>query len=150
MEKLIRVLLVDDDVRFAVNLYKLLKSRNFDVIIASNGFEAIDAVEAEANPFDVVVLDVKMPVLDGIATLKRIKKLVPDIQVIMLTGHATLESGIEAIREGAFDYLLKPCDIEELVIKIEEATKKKREHEEKIEDALKHETLSRYGPFYYT
>ena len=68
----------------------------------------------------------------------------------MLTGHATIESAIEAMKLGASDFLMKPCDIEELILKVEEAIKKKREHDKKIQEALKQETLSKYGPFYYT
>ena len=87
--------------------------------------------------------------MDGIETLREIKKIYPLIEVIMLTGHATIELAIEGMKLGAYDFLMKPCDIEELVGKVEDAAKKKREHEEKIKDALKRETLAKYGPFYY-
>ena len=70
-------------------------------------------------------------------------------EVIMLTGHATIESGIDGMKLGAYDFLTKPCDIEELVSKVETATQKKRDHEKKIEEAKKQETLAKYGPFYY-
>ena len=116
-----RVLLVDDEEPFAVNLSRLLQNRNFEVVTAFNGFQALEAVRSSADAFDVAVLDVKMPGLDGMATLKAIKKHSPETEVIMLTGHATLNSGIEALREGAFDYLMKPCDIEDLSTKISEA-----------------------------
>ncbi|MBF0119856.1 MAG: response regulator [Desulfobacterales bacterium] len=118
--KKINVLLVDDEEKFVTNVSKLLKSRDFEVEIAFDGFHAIEILH-EKSVFDVVVLDVKMPKMDGITALKTIKKCFPKIEVIMLTGHAKLESGIQAIREGAFDYLMKPCDIEDLSAKIREA-----------------------------
>jgi two-component system response regulator HydG len=116
----VRVLLVDDEEPFAVNLSRLLQNRNFEVVTAFDGFQALEAVRS-ADAFDVAVLDVQMPGMDGTATLKAIKKQSPQTEVIMLTGHATLRSGIQAIREGAFDYLMKPCDIEDLATKIREA-----------------------------
>jgi len=97
-----------------------LQNRNFEVVTAFNGFQALEAVES-SGVFDVAVLDVQMPGMDGMATLKALKKQSPQTEVIMLTGHATLKSGVQAIREGAFDYLLKPCDIEDLATKIREA-----------------------------
>lgn len=120
MGKKIRVLIVDDEEQFVLNLARILNSRGFEVFTAFDGFQAVEVVEEESD-FDVVVLDVKMPGLDGIATLKEIKKLAPDTQVIMLTGNATLETGIQAMRQGAYDYLMKPCDIEDLTEKINEA-----------------------------
>ncbi|MEE4263271.1 MAG: response regulator [Desulfobacteraceae bacterium] len=121
----IRVLIVDDEEQFTLNLARLLKFRGFQVATATDGFKALKAVEAEES-FDVVVLDVKMPGMDGVATLSKIKKLTPNTEVIMLTGHATVESGIQAIRQGAFDYLMKPCDIEDLTEKINEACELER------------------------
>ncbi len=116
----IRVLLVDDEEQFILNMARLLRFRGFQVSTALDGFQALDAVK-EKERFDVVVLDVKMPGMNGLTTLAEIKKLVPHTQVIMLTAYATLESGMEAIREGALDYLMKPCDIEDLTEKIMEA-----------------------------
>ena len=121
----IHVLVVDDEEQFALNLARLLKFRGFQVSTALDGFKAVKAVEAGVS-FDVVVLDVKMPGMDGLTTLTGIKKLAPETEVIMLTGHATVESGIQAIREGAFDYLMKPCDIEDLTEKINEACELER------------------------
>ena len=121
----IRVLIVDDEEQFTLNLARLLKFRGFQVSTATDGFKALKAVEA-GEPLDVVVLDVKMPGMDGVTTLSKIKKLTPETEVIMLTGHATVESGIQAIREGAFDYLMKPCDIEDLTEKINEACELER------------------------
>ncbi|MBN2125181.1 MAG: response regulator [Deltaproteobacteria bacterium] len=120
MEKKIRVLLVDDEEPFVANVARLLRFRGFHVRTAFNGFEALDAIRSSGE-VDVVVLDVKMPGMDGIVALDRIKELAPDTEVIMLTGHATLVSGTEAMRKGAYDYLMKPCDIEDLTEKIREA-----------------------------
>ena len=128
----IRVLLVDDEERFVLNLAKLLRGRGFEVATAFDGPAGIAAVETNEG-FDVVLLDVKMPGMDGIEALRRIKEVSPDTEVLMLTGHANVETGIEAMREGALDYLMKPCDIEDLVAKITEA------HE--IEDIRRHPVL---------
>jgi CheY-like chemotaxis protein len=115
-----RVLLVDDEEQFVINMARILKLRGFDVSTAFSGYEAVDTIKYGGG-FDVVVLDVKMPGMDGIATLKEIKKWAPDTEVIMLTGHATLSSGTQAMRKGAYDYLMKPCDIEDLTEKLKEA-----------------------------
>jgi DNA-binding NtrC family response regulator len=90
-----------------------------------------------------VILDVKMPGMDGIETLKAIKSQVPLVEVIMLTGHATVESAIEGMRLGAFDYLLKPCDMDHLIAKVSEAAARKRQHEEKIINARIKEITAR-------
>jgi len=118
----IRVLLVDDEKRFVLNLARLLGTRDFDITTAFDGFAAVDLIKGK-DGFDVVVLDVKMPGMDGIETLRQIKKLAPHIQVIMLTGHADIASGTKAIREGAFDYFIKPCDFEALTAGIIAADK---------------------------
>jgi two-component system response regulator HydG len=113
----IRILLVDDEEPFVMNLAKLLKFRGFEVDTAFTGVQALEKVKRE-DPFHVMVLDVKMPAMDGIEVLKESKKISPQTEVLMLTGHATLETGIQAMREGAFDYLMKPCDIEDLCQKV--------------------------------
>jgi len=120
LEDKIRVLLVDDEQQFVINMARILKLRGFEVTTAYDGYQAVDAVKYGGG-FDVVVLDVKMPGMDGVETLGEIKKRAPDTEVIMLTGHASLESGTQAMRKGAYDYLMKPCDIEDLVEKIKEA-----------------------------
>lgn len=120
----VRLLLVDDEEQFVLNLERLLRYRGFDVSTAFSGQAAVDLVESRKR-FDVVVLDVMMPDLDGIATLKRVKGISSSTEVVMLTGHATLDSGIQAIRSGAYDYLMKPCEIEDLVEKIREANEVK-------------------------
>jgi DNA-binding NtrC family response regulator len=143
------VMLVDDEVPFVQITAKRLEERNFEIITAFSAEECLEKLKT--NPgLDGIVLDIQMPGMDGIEALKEIKKESPLVEVIMLTGHATIESGIDGMKLGAYDFLMKPCDIDELAIKIEEAAKKKREHEEKIKEALKQETLSKYGPFYYT
>ena len=116
----IRVLLVDDEEPFVKNMARILKVRGFDVSTAFDGHDAMNVIKYGGG-FDVVVLDIKMPGMDGIEALGEIKKRAPDTEVIMLTGHATLESGVQAMRKGAYDYLMKPCDIEDLVEKIKEA-----------------------------
>jgi len=128
------VLLVDDEASFVETLSKRIAKRNLKVSAALSGSEALDKLKAGggASNFDVVILDVKMPGMDGLETLAAIKQKHPNMEVIMLTGHATVESAIEGMKAGAFDYLMKPCDIDLLLAKIDRAVVKKREHEEKI------------------
>ncbi|MBW1828270.1 MAG: response regulator [Deltaproteobacteria bacterium] len=135
------VLLVDDEEPFVETMTKRLTKRNLRVIMAFNGQEALEKIDKNKN-LDVVILDVKMPGMDGIETLGEIKNAHPLIEVIMLTGHATVESAIEGMKVGAYDYLMKPCDLEQLMLKVEQATKKKRDHEEKIKDAQVKENIS--------
>ena len=135
------VLLVDDEIPFVETMTKRLTKRKLRVIMAFNGQEALEKI-GKNRDLDIVILDVKMPGMDGIETLGEIKKAHPLIEVIMLTGHATVESAIEGMQVGAYDYLMKPCDLEQLMLKVEQATKKKRDHEEKIKDAQVKENLS--------
>jgi len=139
------IMLVDDEVDFVETMAKRLDKRNIKAIKAFSGEEGLETLKTN-QMLDVIVLDVKMPGMDGVETLKEIKKAIPLTEVIMLTGHATVESAIEGMKRGAYDYLMKPCDIEELVSKVEGATQKKREHEEKIEEARTKELLSKYEP----
>ena len=125
-----RVLLVDDEKDFLEVLIRRLKKRQVNVDGVSSGEEALQYLRA--RPIDVVVLDVKMPGMDGITALQEIKKLDPLIEVIMLTGHASLEVALEGMRSGAFDYLMKPAEIDELLYKIEDAQRAKAIQEEKI------------------
>jgi DNA-binding response OmpR family regulator len=124
-------MLVDDEVNLVETLEKRLNKRNIETITATSGEEGLELLKKHNN-LDVIVLDIKMPGMDGIETLKQIKKLAPLTQVILLTGHATVESGINGLKLGAYDYLMKPCDIEELVKKIAAATHTKQTHEKKI------------------
>ena len=126
----IKVLIVDDEHDFRETMVKRLEKRKFLIHGAEDGIIALELIERQ--PFDVVVLDVMMPKMDGIETLREIKKNKPLIEVIMLTGHASLESGIEGMKLGAFDYIMKPANIEDLVKKIYQAYEKKTAHEEKI------------------
>jgi len=111
----IRMLLVDDEDDFRITLTKRLKLRKVNITDVASGNEAIEMVKQ--NSFDVAVIDVKMPGMDGIETLKQIKQIQPLIEIVMLTGHASIESGMEAMKLGAYDYVMKPCDIDELLIK---------------------------------
>lgn len=138
------IMLVDDEVPFVEAMVRRLEKRNLEVKTAFSGQEALEAL-AEYQNTDVVILDVKMPGMDGIETLKKIKSSFPLTEVVMLTAHATVESAIEGMKLGAFDYLMKPCDMEQLMSKIGEATKKKRNHEEKIREAKVKETLTKRG-----
>ena len=137
------IMLVDDEVPFVETLAKRLATRNIETIKAFSAEEGLETLETNQN-LDVIILDIKMPGMDGIEMLKIIKKVSPLTEVIMLTGHATIELGIKGMKLGAYDFLTKPCDIEELVSKVEEAAKKKRAHEEKIKDAERKELLLKY------
>ncbi|HSO66213.1 MAG TPA: response regulator [Desulfatirhabdiaceae bacterium] len=125
------LLLVDDEVPFVDAMTKRLTHRNFHVVAAYNGDQCLEQLEAHRD-IEVVILDVKMPGMDGIEVLRQIKNKYPIVEVIMLTGHATVESAIDGMKLGAFDYLMKPCDMEQLVAKSSEAAARKRAQEEKI------------------
>ena len=130
MTSLAKVLLVDDEREFVAILTQRLTKRNYSVAFTHSGEDALAQIE-EDKDIEVVLLDVKMPGLDGIETLKLIRKKRPLVEVIMLTGHSTLDSAINAIKLGAGDFLLKPVAIEQLVSKIEEAAGRKR-HRDKL------------------
>jgi DNA-binding NtrC family response regulator len=136
------ILLVDDEMPFVETMSKRLAKRDMNVICAYSGENALECLE-QNNDIEVVILDVKMPGMDGIETLRRMKQKYPLVEVIMLTGHATVETGIEGMKLGASDYLLKPCEIEILIKKVKEAASKKRQHEEKIVNARIREITSR-------
>ena len=142
--KLASVLLVDDEVPFVETLTKRLTKRDLSVSTAFSGNGALEVL-AQGRDVDVVILDVKMPGMDGIETLREIKKTYPLVEVIMLTGHATVGSAVEGMRLGAFDYLMKPCDMDELVAKVSEAKQKKSQQEQKIIDARMKEITLRRG-----
>ncbi|MFV0437537.1 MAG: sigma-54-dependent transcriptional regulator [Desulfopila sp.] len=125
------VLVVDDESEFRELTVKMLKKRGIEASGAASGEEALEAVQK--TPIDVVLLDVKMPGMDGIETLRRIRAQHPLIEVVLLTGHASVESGIEGMKLGAFDYLMKPIELEPLLEKLSFAYEKKRLHQEKIE-----------------
>lgn len=119
----ISVLLVDDEREFLDVLTKRLRKRKLKLTTANSGPEALQIIREVA--VDVVVLDMKMPHMDGLQTLREIKKLKPSVEVIMLTGHADVDSAVEGLELGAFDYLMKPVDIDELLYKMQDAVKRK-------------------------
>jgi signal transduction histidine kinase len=118
-----RVLLVDDEVDFVTSLGQRLALRDLPTLTASSGPEALSLLDD--HPVDVVVLDVRMPGMDGIETLRRIKEAHPRVEVVMLTGHADLESSLEGMRFGFFDYLTKPVQLQQLVEKIDDAYRRR-------------------------
>jgi DNA-binding NtrC family response regulator len=136
------VLLVDDEVEFVETFGERLKMRNLEISKAFNGEEALQVLDKN-HDLEVVILDVKMPGMDGIETLTEIKKRFPLVEVIMLSGHSTVESAIEGMKKGAFDYLMKPCEIDKIIAKVSEAVAQKRQHEEKIIQARLKEITSR-------
>jgi DNA-binding NtrC family response regulator len=129
MEKM-KLMLVDDEERFLTTTKKLLAKKGYDVFTAASGVEALEILKQKN--VHVVILDVKMPGMDGIETLKEIKRQFPLAEVIMLTGHATVESAVEGLKSGATDYLMKPTEIDDLLLKAETAFAKRQELEEKI------------------
>jgi DNA-binding NtrC family response regulator len=140
----LKVMLVDDEMPFVETLAKRLRKRDLEVLSAFSGLEAVELLEKD-NDVDIVILDVKMPGMDGIETLREIKRYYPLVEVIMLTGHATVETAIEGMKFGAFDYLMKPCDMETLMVKVAKAGEKKARHEEKILEARMNEITLRKG-----
>ncbi len=129
-----KILVVDDEDDFRETIVKRLQKRKMKAWGAESGEKALELIEAQ--PFDVVVLDVKMPGLDGIDTLREIKKRKPLIEVILLTGHASMESGIEGMKLGAYDYVMKPANLEELMEKMRQAYEKKVVFEEQARGGL--------------
>lgn len=124
------VLLVDDELEFLEIQVKRLTKRGLNITMASSGEEGLSVIKGKK--FDVAVLDVGMPGMDGIETLREMKKIDPLMEVIMLTGHASVEVAIEGMELGAFDYLMKPMDVDELFYKLQDALKRKKIQEKKI------------------
>ena len=137
-----RILVVDDEVDFLETIVKRLIKRKLDATGVTSGEEAIQALKEQL--YDVVVLDIKMPGgMDGIETLREIKRLQPLVEVLLLTGHASVETSIEGMKLGAFDYLLKPMKFEDLLMKMAQAFEKKAGQDAKIRNA-KIQELIRY------
>ncbi len=128
--KNVKIMLVDDEERFLATTQKLLNKKGYDAITASSGSQALEILGQKQ--VHVVILDVKMPGMDGIETLKAIKKQYPMVEVIMLTGHATVESAVQGLKTGASDYLMKPAEIDDLIERAEEAYARRQQLEEKI------------------
>ena len=128
-----RILLVDDEVDFVEMLSLRLNEVGERVAPAYSGRECLEILGQKT--IDVVILDIRMPGMDGIETLREIKKRFPLVEVIMLTGHGTTETAVEGMKLGAFDYLMKPADFDELLQKLENARKRKDEQEERIRKA---------------
>ena len=128
-----KVLIVDDEIDFIETTTKRMRKLDIRCDSAQSGEEAIEKIRK--GDIDVVLLDVKMPGMGGVETLRVIKRLKPLIEVVMLTGHASVESGIEGMKIGAFDYLMKPIEFNKLVEKLSDAYEKKSIQEEKIEKA---------------
>ncbi len=129
----IKILIVDDEKDFVEMFSLRLQQQGEKVSTAYSGKEALKVLENVT--IDVVILDIRMPGMDGIETLKQIKNLYPIVEVILLTGHGSTETAVEGMKLGAFDYLMKPADFEEIKIKLTNARKRKDEHEERIRQA---------------
>jgi DNA-binding NtrC family response regulator len=126
----LKLMLVDDEKRYLQTTAKLMKKKGIEVVTAQSGEQALDLLRT--HDVHVVILDIKMPGMDGFKTLRAIKTLYPQVEVIMLTGHATMDSAIEGLQYGAFDYVMKPADIDDIVNKAYEAFEKRRRLDEKI------------------
>lgn len=129
----INILVVDDEKDFVEMLSLRLKDDGHNLWAAYSGEQALSALKTE--PIDVVILDIKMPGMDGISTLKEIKNRNPVVEVILLTGHGAIDTAVTGLKSGAFDYLLKPADYQELLTKLESARSRKMEQEERIRKA---------------
>ena len=139
----INILLVDDEKDFVEMLSMRLVDAGDKVTPAYDGNMCLEKLKA--TPIDVVILDIKMPGMDGIQTLRAIKSRYPLVEVILLTGHGTTETAIEGMKLGAFDYLLKPADFEELKSILDRAKRRKAEHDERIRKAEARQLLRKGG-----
>jgi len=137
MPPLPKILLVDDEERFRTNLSKMLAAQGLDVTAVDSGLGALD--ELARHSYDVILLDMRMPVMDGLETLAAIKQSHPEAEVIILTGHASVDAAMEIIRLGGSEYLLKPCPLEEVIAKIETAYERKLARQEKPQPGDKQE-----------
>ncbi|MCG6911363.1 MAG: response regulator [Deltaproteobacteria bacterium] len=126
------VVFVDDEADYVESLIKRMRRRNIQAYGAGSGEAALTLLADKHREIDVIVLDVRMPGMDGLAVLKEVKKRHPLIEVIMLSGHANLAVAKEGMEMGAFDYLMKPVDLDELLYKLQDAHQKKSLQESKI------------------
>ena len=128
-----RLLIVDDEEDLMRTIVNRLNKRNFEATGVLSGEEALETIKKET--FDIVVLDVKMPGISGIETLRELKKIDPEIEVILLTGHASVDAAVDGMKLGAYEFLMKPCKIEELIEKIDRAWEVKSERDERTRRA---------------
>lgn len=138
-----KVLLVDDEMEFTKALSKRMEARGLKVTLANSGSDALEIIENEN--FDAIILDLLMPEMDGLETLKELLKKNPELQIILLTGYASIEKGIEAIKLGAADFLEKPANIDKLINKIHKAKAKKMLLVEKKLEGKVDEILTKKG-----
>lgn len=138
-----KVLIVDDEKEFLAVMSERLESRGMDVSTSASAEDALEKIGGE--PFDAVLLDLQMPGMDGLEALKRMKRKRPELQVILLTGHSTVQKGVEAIKLGAADVVEKPADLEALGEKIRKAKQRKMLIVEKAEKQRVIDALRRYG-----
>ena len=129
MEKM-KMMLVDDEERYLQTTAKLIEKKGYEVLTARSGEEALEKLKT--HTVHVVILDMKMPGMDGNETLKAAKSLYPLVEIILLTGHATVDSAIDGLKNGAFDYLMKPADLDQILEKALDAFEKRQRVEEKI------------------
>ena len=135
-----RVLLVDDEQEFVRALAKRLNARGLNVEFTGDGESAIEKIKH--SDYDVIVLDLAMPGIDGLETLKRLKEVDPDLQILLLSGHGTIKSGVDAMKGGAIDFLEKPAEFPELLAKIREASARRmvlveKRREEQVADIMR-------------
>ena len=135
----INLLIVDDEVQFLESISKSLEVRNFKVIAVDRGEKAIEA--ARDNPIDVALVDLKMPGINGEETLKALKAEHKWMEVVILTGHGTIDSAVECTKSGAFSFLQKPCNLDDLLVALKDAYKKKVMNRKKIEEKKMDELL---------
>lgn len=140
----INVLVVDDEKDFVEMLSLRLKEHGENVLAAYDGKQCLSSL-AQNEVTDVVILDIKMPGMDGIETLREIKRQFPIVEVILLTGHGSIDTAVEGMKLGAFDYLNKPAVFDELTEKLENARKRKADHEERIRKAEAQALVRRTG-----
>jgi DNA-binding NtrC family response regulator len=130
----INFLLVDDEEPFVVTIAERLRKRGFTVDCAYSGMDALNIL-GNKDTIDIVILDIKLPDGDGINILRKIKTKYPLTEVMMITGYATINSAVESLKLGAFDYLTKPFDLDDLILKAKKAENRKREREAQIHNA---------------
>ena len=138
-----KVLLVDDEKDFLEIMAQRMEARGFEITTAGSADQALSMIDKK--PFDAIVMDFQMPGMDGMEALKAIKTKNPELQIILLTGYATVEKTVEAMKAGASDFLEKPVDIEVLTAKIKKAKADKNQHIEKQTDERIKDILQRFS-----